>query len=255
MISFCNIGYNGRFGNQMFQYAALMGFAAYSNLDFGIPKQNSEIEKVTGQLQYKEKFELPDCFNLSYSYLDMSPEFLFFDNNTLQKVPDKTDINGYFQSEKYFQHIENEIKKQFCFKKSIIEKSKELFFDAENFISVHIRRTDYANLQDYHPLVTQEWYESAMNHFKNETFLFFSDDIQWCKDTFGTRNIYSESNDKYVDMCTMTRCKGHIIANSSFSWWGAYLGNGKTIAPKTWFGEKINHQNDGSIYCKNWIVL
>lgn len=255
MISCCNIGYNGRFGNQMFQYAALMGFAAYSELDFGIPKENSEIEQITGQLKYKEKFDLPECFQLKYSYLEQPPKYMYFDQNKLEILPDQTDISGYFQSEKYFSHTKNELTKQFSFKQSILDKSKELFNDAENYVSVHIRRTDYTNLQEYHPLISKEWYEEAMKYFGDDKFLFFSDDIEWCKNNFDISNMFSESNDKYVDMCTMTRCKGHIIANSSFSWWGAYLGNGKTIAPKTWFGPNINHQNDGSIYCKNWIVF
>jgi hypothetical protein len=255
MISFCNLGYNGRFGNQMFQYAALMGYAAYSNLEFGIPENNHKVTKTIGELKYKEKFDLSECFNLNYNYLDTDPEYIFLENNELVSLPDKTDINGYFQSEKYFNHIKNDVLKQFSFQNNIVEKSQHYFKDAEQYISVHIRRTDYVNLQDYHPLISKDWYNEAMSLFSGDKFLFFSDDIEWCKNNFSNSNLFSEVNDKQVDLCTMSRCKGHIIANSSFSWWGAYLGQGKTIAPKTWFGPKINNKNDGSIYCKNWIIL
>ena len=94
-----------------------------------------------------------------------------------------------------------------------------------------------------------------MSYFPNSKFLIFSDDIEWCKKEFGIDNLYSENTDKFVDMYTMTRCNGHIIANSSFSWWGAYLGGKKTIAPKTWFGVEINYKNNMDIYPDKWIII
>ena len=94
-----------------------------------------------------------------------------------------------------------------------------------------------------------------MSHFPDRNFLFISDDINWCKETFGDTHCYSESGDMYVDLCIMTECYGHIIANSSFSWWGAWLGLGKTIAPKNWFGPEMEYRKDGSIYEKDWILI
>lgn len=255
MITFNNIGYNGRFGNQMFQYAALIGFAKKSNLKYGFPESNSKIIKKIGELQYDERFELDDCFNLKYDYPSVNPEYYFFENNIFCKLPDNTDINGYFQSEKYFVNVIDEIKSQFTFKSHIIEESKTLFQNAEEYVSVHIRRGDYVNLQDYHTLLNSEWYKNAMSLFLTDKFLFFSDDIEWCKNEFGKKYLYAENTNKFVDMCTMSRCAGHIIANSSFSWWAAYLGGNKTVAPKSWFGPKISYKNNLDIYPKNWIVL
>ena len=255
MITFNNIGYNGRFGNQMFQYAALIGFAKKSNLPFGIPEENSKIIKKVGSLQYNEKFELPECFELNYNYSIDYPKYHYMENDIFCQLPDQTDINGYFQSEKYFINAIDEIKTQFKFKEEIIKKSKDIFKNAEDYISVHIRRGDYLNLQEYHPVLDFDWYKKAMSFFPQKKFLFFSDDIEWCKNQFGSSNLYAENTDKFVDMYTMTRCQGHIIANSSFSWWGAYLGAKKTVAPKTWFGLKINNKNNDSLYPKTWIIL
>ena len=255
MITFNNIGYNGRFGNQMFQYAALIGFAKNSNLKFGIPEENNKIIKKVGSLQYNEKFELTECFDLNYEYSTEPIKYHFMENDIFCSLPDQTDINGYFQSEKYFINAVDEVKSQFKFKEEIISKSKNLFKNAEDYISVHIRRGDYLNLQKYHPILDYGWYIKAMSYFPNSKFLIFSDDIEWCKKEFGIDNLYSENTDKFVDMYTMTRCNGHIIANSSFSWWGAYLGGKKTIAPKTWFGVEINYKNNMDIYPDKWIII
>ena len=64
---------------------------------------------------------------------------------------------------------------------------------------------------------------------------------------------FSEGNDHFVDMCMMSLCDGHIIANSSFSWWGAWIGQGKTVAPKKWFGSE-GPKNWSDVYCKDWII-
>lgn len=255
MISFNNLGYNGRFGNQMFQYAALIGFAVASNQKWGLPKQNSEIRKKVGSLGYEEKFELPDCFDLKYNYTVQAPTHRFYEDGNVYVLPEGTDINGYFQSEKYFVHAKEEVKRQYTFKKDIQEKSFSAINDAEIFISIHVRRGDYTTLQQYHPLIDIEWYQTAMKQFGQTKYLLFSDDIQWCKGVFGSHVDYFESKSSHIDMCTMSRCRGHIIANSSFSWWAAYLSGNKTIAPKNWFGKAIDHKNDGSIYPSNWTIL
>ncbi len=255
MISSLDIGYNGRLGNQMFQYAALVGFATKAGVLWAIPEQNSKIRRKVGTLGYEEMFELDQGFELRYAYLDEQPKYSHYEDGGVHTLPNKTCIFGYFQSEKYFIHCKQEILKQFTFRKEIVDRAKEIVFDAEDCVSVHVRRGDYVNNQSFHPLLDKAWYEKAMTKFGDEKFIFFSDDIQWCREQFGDSHKYCQSGSGFVDMNIMSRCKGHIIANSSFSWWGAYLGGNKTIAPKKWFGESIDHKNDGSIYATGWEIL
>jgi len=255
MISFVNCGYFGRLGNQMFQYASLVGFATHSNQKWAIPKENSIVEKELN-LGHKERFVLGDAFTVTYND-NPNPTQQFQENGELVNLPPNTDINGYFQSEKYFSHCKEQVKEQFKFKTKILQSSKNKLqeMNATDCVSVHVRRGDYVNLPEYHPPINQEYYKESMSYFPDRKFLFISDDIEWCKKEFGTKHKYSDGKNMFEDMCMMSLCDGHIIANSSFSWWGAWLGKGKTVAPKKWFGEAINNKNDGSIYLKDWIIL
>ena len=98
-----------------------------------------------------------------------------------------------------------------------------------------------------------------MTYFNNcDNFLIFSDDIVWCKNNFvGDKFIFIEGEEDYIDLWLMSLCNHNIIANSSFSWWGAWLNknNNKTvIAPKNWFGP--NKKLDPTdLYCKDWLVI
>ena len=92
----------------------------------------------------------------------------------------------------------------------------------------------------------------------NRDTIIFSDDTDWCKEQKlfeDDRFAIAEGGNQFYDMCLMTMCDDFIIANSSFSWWGAWLGNrGKVVAPKTWFGKNLNHDTK-DLYCENWIKL
>jgi hypothetical protein len=106
-------------------------------------------------------------------------------------------------------------------------------------------------------VVTPEYLQEALNHFTDQeyTFLVFSDDIEWCKNTFPEGVIYVEGNNQFEDLCMMSLCDHNIIANSSYSWWGAFLNknpNKKIIAPSNWFTEP-KPLND--LYPNNWIVI
>jgi hypothetical protein len=99
-----------------------------------------------------------------------------------------------------------------------------------------------------------------MSEFPDDSnFYVFSDDINWCIENFTNPNLkinFINSGSPYVDLYLMTQCEGHIIANSSFSWWGSWLSTGskKTIAPSNWFGPQIN-KDTSDIYCKNWKII
>ena len=263
MISFNNIGHMGRFGNQMFQFASTVGIARKLGFDPVFPAERfNENMDPNGYSGCK----LMECFNISESLIKQSSEIqinyiyhenLFTYNQETSYLPDMTGISGYFQTDKYFKFIESEIKEIFLFKKEIIEEANK-YIEIKNGISIHVRRGDYLDSPNHHPAQSIEYYKNAISQFdENSKFYIFSDDTEWCKQNLIIKNSkIIESNNPYVDMYLMSLCEGHIIANSSFSWWGAWLAKNskKVIAPAIWFGSEIK-KDTSDIYCKNWIKI
>ncbi len=117
-------------------------------------------------------------------------------------------------------------------------------------VSIHVRRGDYVGNSFYVDLIENGYYARAMDEFLDRKFLVFSDDIEFCKTYFkGSGFYFSEGNDELEDMNLMMRCNGHIVANSSFSWWAAYLGKGKTVAPKDWYTDGVER----TVCPKEWV--
>jgi len=153
----------------------------------------------------------------------------FFENPPTQNI----NLLGFYQSEKWFAHASALVRKEFTFKQQYREIAEEMRKHLSGeVISLHIRRTDYVNNAN-HDCVGLDAQE------------LFPDD----------RFFVSETNCPYTDMCLMTLCDYHIVANSSYSWWGAWLSNSKkVITPKTWFGPGLNH-NTKDIYCDGWVIV
>ena len=176
------------------------------------------------------------------------------DKNLFENCQDNISLDGFFQTEKYFKHIENELRKDFTFKKDWLEPRKECFGDDE-YIGLHIRRTDYVQKQSYHPLCTLDYYERALKKLPNIQVIIVSDDPKWCENQElfkPDRFLISDSGNNIVDMCILSLCKYHVIANSSFSWWGAWLAESeKVIAPKIWFGSQAN-LDDSDLVPQHW---
>lgn len=254
MISFNNLGRYGKLGNQMFQYATLMNVADKLGVSCCAPVSNA--------------FSIGGCFSLgsvedkvseNVSNVFMEKGFWYQDSVFELDPSVDSDIIGYFQSEKYFSRIEDLIRKEFVFKDEVLKSTKNV--GAEDKVALHIRRGDYMYLTDVHPVQDKDYYLEAMSHFPDSQFLIFSDDINWCRnaDLFrgGEENgfHFAEGN-QYQDLYSMSKCRGHIIANSSYSWWGSWLSENseKTIAPKDWFGPKgpIEWQD---VYCDGWVVI
>ena len=243
MITFSSLGNYGRLGNQMFQYASVIGIAKKNSYDYCFPLHRSSLSKWF-DLTTKDQIYVENIFH----------EKMFRFDSTLFDLPDNTDYFGYFQTEKYFEHCSSFIRNEFIFKNEIKQKVDEWFENKnDSYISVHVRRGDYLNSPTFHPVPKIEWYIEAMKSFPNKKFLFFSDDLDWCKQTF-SEHEFSPFDNEGEDMYAMSKCKGHIITNSSFSWWGAWLGKGKTIAPKTWFGPH-GPQDWQDIYCSDWRII
>lgn len=177
-----------------------------------------------------------------------------------------TIFNGYWQSEKYFSPVAEKVRNAFHFREEKISsrKNKEMADTLRGLetVSVHIRRGDYLQLTEYHGLCMESYYHEAMDYMRkkhpNATFVFFSDDIPWVKENIKDDSaVYVDWNvgkDSWQDMYLMSQCKHNIIANSSFSWWGAWL-NGNpdkmVVAPKQWFVISPNYD----ILPNDWITI
>ena len=261
MIGYNKLGSNGRLGNQMFQYAALRGIAAKRGYDWCIPPDTYNHKDNYGLF---ETFEMTNVKESNIGFV--SGDFIQENNHCFipeffDECPDNVSLDGYYQTEKYFTHIEKEIHDDFP------------------PIFLHIRQSDNIGREQYHPILSIEFFENALKQFAEDTLCFvFTDDMEWCKSQEffkQERFLFNEKNERYsyqnidgtgklqntllpqIDLCLMSLCSGGIIANSSFSWWGAWLQNnrGKIIAPnsKVWFGSAMTHLDTSDIVPKRWI--
>lgn len=257
MVIFDHNIWGWRLGNQMFQIAALVGTAKKFKTIFSIPEG----------WKYEDFFK-----NKLPASRPVSNRFLFKENGFHYQDPPKPDkkgvyaMSGYFQSEKYFEHCKEEIRKYFALKDDIINPLKEKYkeiLERDNICSIHVRRGDYVNLSDHHTNLDMGYYLKAIKNFpKDFTFVIFSDDIEWCKEQFppSDKFVHIEGEEDYIDLFLMTLCKNNIIANSSFSWWSAWLNENpdkKVIGPKSsnWFGPANKHLNTKDLYPNNWIEI
>ncbi len=267
MIGFNHLGRLGRFGNQMFQYAALRGIAANNNVNFCFPYWKESINDGLGNMN---KTELFDCFKMeSVSQLNIqgidpdrpfAPEESFkFNEKLFNECPDWVSLYGFFQTEKYFKNVEDIIRKDFIFKEEILGPCDDMMqgvLEGGRVVGLHIRRQDYLTNPN-HQFVGLDYYKRALSKFPSDIqVLVFSDDSKWCHEQSlfnDDRFMISENDSGYVDMCLMTMCTDFIIGNSSFSWWAAWLGNrGKVIAPKNWFPDD---KDTSDLYCDGWEVI
>ena len=285
MLAFNELGNCGRLGNQMFQFASLKGIARRKGYDFMIPPFNAN--RI-------DNYSLHNCFELSnvssgnLGFLDMgfapmvSERQFHYDEEMHNLCPDDISIFGFFKTDKYFKDIKSEVLEDFTFIEGILEPCKDFIsnFNQEPFF-VHVRRGDpnlvdargfkwsYTQCSSQHPPQTIEYYEEALKNFPdNVPVIVVSDSPDWAdeQEIFkGDRFFISQPEDKYpdgsytpyIDLCLMSLCTGGIIANSSLSWWGAWLqqGRGTIVAPKNWFGPDYANKDTKDLYCENWVVV
>jgi len=257
-ISFNFLGQQGRLGNQLFQFAATKGIAAKHKYEFKIPIENHELINCF-TLRSLDAIN----FGINNVHQQYHERFFNFDKVLFDQCPDNIDLFGYFQSEKYFSHIAQESRFDLKFKPEIL-KTAFTFLEnltKEPIISLHVRRTDYVNHPRHGGCCTNEYYSNALDLFDEQLkVVVVSDDPLWIKtqDIFKSDRFIVSNNNQFVDLCIMSLCDYHIIANSSFSWWGSWLScSEKTIAPKTWFTPAAGIDNWNDIYCcnKNWIII
>ena len=254
----------GGLGNQMFQYALGRHLSIKNNCDLYMDINEFETYKLhkysLQHFQIKENFlKLEDVPKKSFFYrfkfintgVTQEREFNFSKNILDTKAPNY--LEGFWQSELYFNEIRETLLKDFEVEKPLTGKNLEVFEEIKGVesISLHIRRGDYVSNQQtnsFHGTCSLNYYKRALDYISDEkpddlNIFAFSDDPQWVKENLKTeipiRFVdHNDADTNFEDLRLMSLCKNNIIANSTFSWWGAWLNQNSekiVIAPQRWF--------------------
>lgn len=286
----------GGLGNQLFQYAAGKALAIKHNtelkvdlsflnneIDITYTKRNLELDvfNTSYSVASDEELELftkknilqkilKKYFNINLTKFYIANQTGFEYNIDFLSYPDNTLLIGFWQSQNFFSTIREILLKELTIKKTMSQDCL-MAHDAivnSNSVSLHIRRGDYVsdkNANSFHGILPLEYYYNAMNYLNQLTsnlkVFVFSDDIAWVKSNLKLQNesVYIDFNkneNSVFDMYLMSLCKYNVIANSSFSWWGAWLNqhpNKVVISPKLWFVD--NKINTKDLIPSSWIQL
>jgi len=210
---------------------------------------------------------------IKFFFLDKNKEkfesspFVFNKDLLKKKIVKNISITGYFQSEKYFIHYKKIILKLLRFPKTnnILLQNYLGLIKNKNSVAIHIRRGDYWNnpkVKYFHGILGENYYKKSISYVnqrvKNPLFFIFSDNINLVKSTFFFKNkkyIFMDTKSSFSDLYLMSNCKHFIIANSTFSWWGAWLSKNKhkiVCAPKKWVRAKIPTHD---IIPESWVKI
>lgn len=239
-----------RLGNQLFQVAATLGSAArHGYRPLFPPWEHAKIFEE----RFDQSLELPAILSrhveneFHYAEIPHSPNL---------------DIVGFFQSPRYWESFENLIRHYFRAKPDLQTQAaaKREALGPRPTVGIHVRRGDYLSMPDRFRVLPPDYYRAAMSRFdSSHQFAIFSDDPGWCRQTFIGNDVHIISgNSDIVDMILMSLCEHQIIANSSFSWWAAWLNPNpakRVIAPTPWFGPALNRHDTKDLYPPGWELL
>lgn len=284
----------GGLGNQMFQYAFGRANTKRLGVDLALELSNktlrihngfelgrifniqakvatqADTQAVLGLQRYSVIRHSIKCLGLGNILLARYVEEPYFHfAPQMVAIPDNTYVCGYWQSEKYFREITTVIRSDFSFKQPISKQNAMLAetISPLNSVSLHVRRNDYARDQKInatHGLCSLDYYQAAIRYIAQRVecphFFVFSDDIAWVENNlkieFPCQYVgHNQEVESYNDMRLMSLCRHHIIANSSFSWWGAWLNAsaGKiVVAPKRWFANQTDVRD---LFPQGWVTL
>lgn len=283
------VNITGGLGNQMFLYAYakaleqkgyktkldISGFETYK-LHGGYMLDKYNISLSVASKNEISRYYKRDLLSKLLRKLGKKDKKVLIDDNFVfdkkwLEIEDDRYIIGYFQSEKYIKDIRDTLLQEFSIKEEISSFTKEIekeILSIQNSCSLHIRRGDYLLQQNIniHGFIGLEYYKKAIEMItqkhKDMQFFVFSDDIEWSKENLRIENVtYIDSKEKRIpheDIYLMSLCKHNIIANSSFSWWGAWLNQNKdkiVIAPKRWFADEKLEKHSIDIVCDGWVKI
>jgi hypothetical protein len=285
----------GGLGNQMFQYAIGRAISLEYATSLRLDISGFEKYKLHQRIEFKRIFNCAEVIAQEADLRDVlswqcstrirqfllrpsmavfrrkefvvEPSFQYWPG--IKDIPANSYLSGYWQSEKYFLDFATQIREDFTFKQPLNSLNAELAKTIAqiNAVSLHVRRGDYANnplTTATHGLCSLEYYRSAIKYISKKIqhphFMVFSDDIEWVKNNLQIDfpHQYVDHNhgaESYNDMRIMSMCKHHIIANSSFSWWGAWLdprADKIVVAPAGWFAHETNTQD---LIPQSWVRM
>jgi hypothetical protein len=283
----------GGLGNQMFQYAIAKSIAEKNNNEFkldlsfyssqdlrqyelnrffikGGVATSAECARLRGNegLVYKVKTRLGFKIQRPKSYVFESELYATKFQKCIFDSIGSIYLDGFWQNEKYFKNIRDKILQDFTLRDSISRDAKKYLESIRAFqsVSLHVRRGDYIqnpHANSMHGVCSIEYYKAAIRHIyervESPVFYIFSDDINWCKENFDfldCKIFIDKSLDGVEDLYLMQACDNNIIANSSFSWWGAWLNTNRSkcvVAPKIWFSN--DKRSECNLACEDWITI
>ena len=283
----------GGLGNQMFQYACGRSLAHLKQTTLALDKSFLEmasagytqrnyelgtfkLQGLVGGEEVRKEFDL-NANRIGIKFKSYFPQF--FDHvvfnessadfqSSFLKLPQNTYLNGYWQDLSYFDRCRDILLQDFTLKEepkgSFVELAAKL--SSISVASIHVRRGDYVSLnnaRNYHGLLPKEYYEQAIKILAQKqnglSYFVFSDDIDWCKQnlSFLERPFFIDGKELGLsaqeELVLMSMCKHNVIANSSFSWWAAWLNIHKdnvVIAPKYWYNKQF--KQPGNLFPKSW---
>lgn len=278
----------GGLGNQMFQYAAARRLAAEHGIELKLDLSFLEAETVQHTKRDFELYKLninagiATCKEIQAikkkRWKNLFCPALIKDKGVadfskkVTRCSDHVYLDGYWQSEKYFKSISPVIRNEFTFKQPL---AKDYFLNIKHqiensdSISLHFRRGDYVDnpkTNKYHGVSSLNYYQKAVERItkkiNNPTLFIFSDDIQWVMAHFKSEHpiVFIKQSDEglHSDFRLMSICKHNIIANSSYSWWAAWLNeneNKTVIAPKKWYEHQPSQDHVSDLLPREWITL
>ena len=249
MITMSKFGSYGRLGNQMFQWAFLSSLARKNRTDLVLP-ENEIFQYFKGQ---------PKTGTIETELILTEPHYKY-DPKPYENIDYTKNINtlGYWQNEKYFdEKVKEEIKFKHEYHQEVRAKFQDIFHKPT--IALGIRRTDYTETGVYYNLPPSYYITALEEHFpewRGCNLVFISDDLQYCKFHFGClENAFFPETKDIEQMCLMSQCDNHIIGNSTFHWWAAWIGEkGKVIQPNHLFAGKLLKQYGNiDFYSDRWV--
>ena len=276
---FLEIKFEGGLGNQIFQYAAARNLCIQNNIPYLLLNTDSYIDQPLNRKFSLVNFYLKGTVVKSsflknifkpQTKLNNAAKFLGLwklieeKDFTLHNINGQTGIlislKGYWQSEYYFKDIRKLLQQELLPKET---PALPGWTNLKNTVAIHVRRTDYLQEPRY-GFVGIEYYHKAIETINTKIsdplFIFFSDDIGWCKENFTADNIFFFEEqlwqDDYLQLYLMSKCSHQIIANSSFSWWSAWLNNNKDkIIVRPLYPFKVKSLLYESHYPSEWIAI
>jgi len=238
--------------NQFFQVAAAYAYARKHGYSFAINYDCGWYSMSTKGM--REPLEYRDTVYSNLPETNILPENIYtqpsFSYSEISPTDGDLSLSGYFQTEKYFYDYRDEIKELFCFDSA--HDCSHLVGD--NTVGIHIRRGDYTTIPTVLGILDEGYYARAIKEIGDyDNIVICTDDPDWAYERFGSLCQISNFSSEIDDLNLLSQCKKVIMSNSSFSWWGAYLGvdKEKVIAPSKWFGPD-GYQDYEDIYLKDW---